>query len=490
MDALIYQTASRLAQAIQNREATSEDVVRAHLDHIDKHNAALNAIVILTAETALQHARAADEALARGEVWGPLHGVPMTIKEAFEIEGLKTTVNFKLYKNHVAEEDALVVTRLKKAGAVILGKTNIPPLLADYQADGPIYGRSNNPYDLTRTPGGSTGGGAAAVAAGLSPLELGSDMGGSVRVPTHFCGLYGLKPTEHTIPLHGHMPRTPKLKGRVLHMANFGPLARSLEDVKMAFDIIKGPDHRDVGVAPIQWKPPSGRALSDYRLAWTDTFGPHTAGRETCLWLENLAQELAQRGATISKQNPPHFDFEKAWEVWGNVFGYVLGEDMPPPVRVVSRIRWAMLSRGQAAKGVRKGLRVSFVQYARTLKKREDFIAQLQAFFDEVDCWLCPVSMTPAFPHCKPGTPIVVDGRKVDYLVAAGAFATIFNMTGHPALIIPLGQSSEGLPIGLQIVGPYWSEPELFHFAERLAPLTPGFQAPKGYGITYGRMEI
>ena len=482
MDAIIYQTASRLAQAIQNREVTSQQVVRAHLDHIEKHNAALNAIVILTAEAALQRARAADEALARGDVWGSLHGVPMTIKEAFEIKGVKTTVNFKLYKNHVAEEDALVVTRLKKAGAVILGKTNIPPLLADYQAYGPIYGRTNNPYNLARTPGGSTGGGAAAVAAGLSPLELGSDMGGSVRVPTHFCGLYGLKPTENTVPLHGHMPRTPELKGRVLHMAHFGPLARSLEDVKHAFDIIKGPDHRDVSVAPIRWKPPSGRALAEYRLAWTDTFGPHTANRETGRLLDDLAREIAARGATITKNHPPQFDFEKAWEVWGTLFGYVLGEDMPPPVRALSRIQWAMISKSGAAKGVRKGLRVNFVQYARTLKKREAFIARLQAFFDEVDFWLCPVSMTPAFPHCKSGTPIDVDGRAVDYLTAAGAFATVFNMTGHPALIIPLGQSSDGLPIGLQIVGPYWSEPELFAFADHLAALTPGFQPPATYG--------
>ena len=188
MESIIYQTASRLAQAIQNREVTSEAVVRAHLDHIEKHNAALNAIVILTAEAALQRARAADAALARGKIWGPLHGVPMTIKEVFEIKGLKTTVNFKLYKNHVAKDDALVVTRLKKAGAVILGKTNIPPLLADYQTDGPIYGRTNNPYDLARTPGGSTGGGAAAVAAGLSPLELGRIVSDRVFI---FCQIFG-----------------------------------------------------------------------------------------------------------------------------------------------------------------------------------------------------------------------------------------------------------------------------------------------------------
>ena len=488
MDAILYQTASRLAQAIRDRAISSEAAVQAHLDHIAAHNERLNALVILRTAAALERAREADAALARGEVWGPLHGVPITVKEAFNMKGLKTTINFKPLKNHVAAEDAVVVTRLNEAGAVILGKTNIPTLLADYQADGPIYGRTNNPYDLTRTPGGSTGGGAAAVAAGLSPLELGSDMGGSVRVPSHFCGLFGLKPTENTLPMQGHIPPLPGTKGGVLFMANFGPLARSLDDVKLAFDIIKGPDYRDVKAPPIQWQPPSGRTLSDYKLAWTNTFGPFSADAETCTLLDDLARQISKQGAAIAKQTPSEFDFEEAWGVWGNIFGYVMGEDAPPPIRLLMKLQW-MRQPGRAAKGISKGLSVNFVHYARTVKKRQAFIARLQAFFDDYDFWLCPTAMTPAFPHCKPGTDLDVDGRKTPYFAAAGAFATIFNLTGHPGLIIPLGQSRSGLPIGLQIVGPYWSEPELFHFASHLAALTPGFQAPKGYAVSYGRVE-
>lgn len=201
-----YATAVELAAAIRERKVTSEKVVEAHLERIQAFNDGLNAIVILTADEALRRARDADKVLESGQLRGPLHGVPVTIKESFNIAGLKTTSNFKPLKNNVAKEDALLVTRLRNAGAVILGKTNLPTLCADWQAYGPLYKRANNPYNIGCTTGGSTGGGAAAVASGMSPLEFGSDLGGSVRVPAHFCGLFSLKPTEFNTPITGHVP--------------------------------------------------------------------------------------------------------------------------------------------------------------------------------------------------------------------------------------------------------------------------------------------
>jgi amidase len=367
MKSLIYQTAGRLAKAIQKKEVTSEEVVQAHLAHIKKHNEKLNAIVILTAEEALKRAKEADRAFAKERIWGPLHGVPITIKEAFDVAGLKTTINFKQLKNNLAKRDAPVVARLKNAGAVILGKTNVPELLGGYQTDGHIYGRSNNPYNTDYTPGGSTGGGAAAVAAGFSPLELGSDFGGSIRIPSHFCGLYGLKPTENTVPMKGHVPPYPKARGGVVHMNTFGLLARAVEDIKLAFDIINGPDYRDVKVAPIQWKKPSGKTLSEYALAWSDTFGHFEAGKETRSLLQELAGKISSQGGNISKKNPPDFDFEKAWELWVKIWGYVMGQDIILPL------------------GIIKGLKLNFARYARIIKKREELIAQLQAFFDDYD---------------------------------------------------------------------------------------------------------
>jgi amidase len=378
----------------------------------------------------------------------------------------------------VSDEDALVVKRLKEAGAIILGKTNVPTLLADYQTDGPVYGRANNPYDTARTPGGSTGGGAAAVAAGLTPLELGSDLGGSIRVPAHYCGLFALKPSENVIPLHGHFPPLPGSKGGVHHMGTFGPLARSLDDVRLVFDIIKGPDECDTSVAPVAWQKPSGRNLSEYTVAWTDTFGPFHAESETAGLLSDLADRISQPGTTISKQTPRAFDFEAAFEAWGQIFGYIMGEDTPLPIRTLLKLRW-MARRGSGAKGIRRGLRIDFIDYARVLTLRKKLISQLQAFFTEVDFWLCPVAMTPAFTHRRVRRDIAVDGVDTPYFTATGAFASVFSLTGNPALVIPLGQSRDGLPIGLQIVGPYWSEPELLHLGRQLAELTPGYHPPQ-----------
>ena len=209
MSEWVHLTVHQLAQAIRERKVSAVEVVQAHLNHIAQHNPALNAIVTLDEERALQRAKEADAALARGEMWGPLHGVPVTIKDAFETAGLRTTSSFPPLAHYVPKQDATIVARLRAAGAIILGKTNMPILTVDIQTNSPLFGRANNPWDLGRTTGGSTGGGAAAVAAGLSPLEVGSDGGGSIRIPSHFCGVFGLKPTEHLVPGTGHIPDLP-----------------------------------------------------------------------------------------------------------------------------------------------------------------------------------------------------------------------------------------------------------------------------------------
>ena len=238
MDNLPFSTASQLAHAIRTREVTAVEVVRAQLDHIERHNPAINAIVTLDAERALQRAREADEALARGEVWGALHGVPITIKDCFETAGLRTTSGYPPFADYVPQRDAAAVALLRQAGAIILGKTNLPPLAAGGQSVNPIFGRTNNPWNLDRTPGGSSGGGAAAVAAGLSPLDLGSDISGSLRMPAHFCGIYSLKPTGGRIPLQGHRSSVKPLKvpagWEVLYQLPVaGPLARSIDDLRL-----------------------------------------------------------------------------------------------------------------------------------------------------------------------------------------------------------------------------------------------------------------
>jgi amidase len=251
MNSLVFATTQEVATSIRQRRVSATEVLEAYLAQIAQYNPTINAIVTLDEERARTRAKQADTALTRGEEWGPLHGVPITIKDALETAGLRTTGGFPLLADYVPSNDAPVVARLRAAGAIILGKTNLPVLSADYRADNPIFGRTNNPWDLRRTPGGSTGGGAAALAAGLTTLEIGSDLAGSIRIPAHYCGVYGLKPTEHRVPITGHIPEPPGMPRGVRHMQTIGPLARSVDDLTLALRLIVGPDGRQWEVPPV-----------------------------------------------------------------------------------------------------------------------------------------------------------------------------------------------------------------------------------------------
>ena len=252
MDKLNFLTASELASLICDRRVSSQEVLEAHLSQITAHNPSVNAIVTLDEARARQRAKEADEALAHDEIWGPLHGVPVTIKDVFETAGMRTTSSFKPLATYIPKQDATVVARLRQAGAIILGKTNTPEMAGDEQTNSPLFGRTNNPWNLERTPGGSSGGSAAALASGMSPLDIGSDIGGSVRNPAHFCGVFSLKPSDYRVPFTGHIPPPPGTKGRGLlrYFLTPGPLARSVQDLRLALSIIARPDEREWEVPP------------------------------------------------------------------------------------------------------------------------------------------------------------------------------------------------------------------------------------------------
>ena len=478
-----FQSASQIAAEIKRGTYTSEEVVRIHLDQIKKYNEQINTIVILLEEDAIKRAKEADEALARGEDWGPLHGVPITVKEAFNMKGLKTTLNAKILKDNVADEDAVVVTRLRNQGAIILGKTNIPEMLSDVQSFGPLYGRANNPYHLDHTPGGSSGGSAAAVSAGFSALDIGSDIGGSVRVPAHNCGLYSIKPTENTMVQKGHVPLLPGHKGSVLHMANIGPITRSIEDLELIFKIINGADHMDVSVPPIDYIDRGDRGLSSYRIAWTNQFIGISAESETSMLLRKLADNLSKHGATVKNTYPDMVNYDEVLRTWGLLFGMIIGQDLPGPIRFLSKLIFKKF-KGNMGKGIRKGLSLSFKQYAQALKYRETVTREFQTFFRDYDVLLTPVALTPAVTHRKTGAPVELDGVKHVYFDCLASTTAIFNVSGHPAVIVPLGQNSSGLPIGLQIVGPYWSDLELIKFAKKIEFLVQGYKPPRGFVST------
>ena len=293
---IVFAPAHRLAAAIRERELSAVEVLEAHLGQIERHNGALNAIVTLDADGARARAAAADEATARGESWGPLHGVPVVLKDGHETRGMRTVVGMEAHAGHVPAEDGAVAAKLKAAGAIVLGKTNVPPRLRDVQADNPVFGRTNNPWALDRTPGGSSGGAAAAVAAGLAPFDIGSDLGGSIRFPAHLCGVYGLKPTERTVSLAGHLADPPGMTRNFRIMFSHGPIARDVDDLELALRVIAGPDGRDPEVPPLPLPEPGAVRLDALRIAFAPSFPGSPVAAEISAAVERFAAVAVGRG--------------------------------------------------------------------------------------------------------------------------------------------------------------------------------------------------
>jgi len=478
-----FAPACELAALIQRGQISSQRLTELYVGRIQQHNPVLHAIVIGNDADALRTARERDDDLRKNTVRGPLHGVPVTVKESFNLAGLKTTVNFPQLKDNVAGEDAFVVRQLRGAGASILGKTNIPTMLSDYQSFGPIYPTANNPYDLTRTPGGSTGGGAAAVAAGLTALEIGSDIGGSIRVPAHFCGVFGLKPTEN-MRMHGegHVPPVPNSHGGFVAMASAGPLARTMSDIELGWRLINRPDWSYFSHLPA--KPRVKNALSDYRIAWFDDVDRFECGHETRRVLGSLIQKLESAGVKCEKRPFERSWLDRAHAVWGQLFGSILGQDAPWVVRQVVKFQFARMGKGASidiAGPVKSGLSLDFKRFSRALKQRVELVQELQRRFDDYDFVISPVAAGPAFAHNPKHTPIELDGRTISYVDYAMPFVTIYNACGNPALVIPAGRSGGGLPIGLQIAAPHYAEDELIHFGTLVERLGATFSPPRGY---------
>jgi len=391
----------------------------------------------------------------------------MTIKDALETAGVRTTGGHPPLKDYVPETDAAAVAKLRAAGAILLGKSNVPPLSADYRADNPIFGRTNNPWDLERTPGGSSGGASAAVAAGLSAFDVGSDLAGSVRTPAHFCGLFALKPTEGRVSNAGHIPELPGQPRAVRHMNVLGPLARSIEDLELITKVISEPH--------VSWVPE--REPSSYRIAWSTDFGGVPVTRETKQAIAGLAAKLG-----AEQRNPDGFDFEQAWETWGEIAiaeraatGGDRARERVAALNATLGERWAV------ARGSARGAQASVADYMVSLTRRDLLIATLEKFFDSWDALLCPVTVSPAIPHVPFGTPIDVGGAAVPYFIAGTAYTCPFNLTGHPVAILPLTKSGDGLPIGVQVVGRLWSEPALLQVARSIAQITGPFTPPPNF---------
>ncbi len=457
---LISQSASALAQAIRAKQVSSEEVVRACLDRIAAVNARLNAVVQIPAEMAIQQAREADQALARGELRGPLHGVPFTLKDAIETRGIICTGGTEGRAHYVPNRDAVVVERLRRAGAIVLGKTNCPEMGWAWEADNLIYGRTNNPYDLQLSPGGSSGGESAIIAAGGSPFGLGSDAGGSVRFPAHCTGIAAIKPTSGRVPRTGHFPGP----GGVLDsLWQIGPLARYVEDLGLVLEIISGADPQDPSIVPMPLGDPRGVSLRGLRVAFHTDNGIEAPSGDIAQAVRTAAVALAQAGVQVEEARPGVVD--QTYEIYLGLFtadggaGLEALSEMAHTVRVHSLMQRVLDMQRAGAK--------SMAQFSALVGRWDAFRRQMLAFMSNYDALLCPVCSFAGMVH----------GSTYDRLQSF-SYTMTANLTGWPAAVVRAGSTSRGLPIGVQIVAGPWREDVALALAQVLQDALGGWQPP------------
>jgi amidase len=428
-------TAEEVAEQIRAGRVTSREVTEELLARIAA-DTDLNAVVEVRSEHALAAADQADAEVAAGRELGPLHGVPMTVKDCFDVAGLHTTWGNPAFAEYVADQDATVVERLQRAGAIIVGKSNVHTMLADFgQTVNEIYGRTNNPADLTRTPGGSSGGSAAALAADLTYLEYGSDLVGSIRLPAAYCGVYGLKPTNGLVPQRGfQFPGTPYLPSELPNLSTIGPLARSAADLRTALRVTAGPE------APYSWElqPPRHRRLGDFRVGVVTDHPAAAVSSEVGDAMAETIDRLARSGAKIVEGWPDEVDPGQQSEDFGRQVGLFFA-----------------LHGGEPAE-------LTVDELLATERARMIARAKWRRYFEDVDVFLCPTSFTVAFPHGS----TTINGQPYDAQVFWISHASLI---GHPALNLPIGRTTDGLPVGAQVIGPRHEDDTAITFAELLA---------------------
>lgn len=482
MTELHFRSAAELTRALRRKDVSSLELLEHLLARTAQSNARINAIVHVDAERARERARAADAALARGESWGALHGLPITIKDSFEVAGMPCTSGAPELAKHVPARSATAAQRLIDAGAVVFGKTNLPLYAGDFQSFNAVYGTTNNPWDPTRGPGGSSGGSAAALAAGLTGFELGSDIGGSIRNPAHYCGVYGLKTSHGIVPMRGHIPGPPgTLAEGDLGVA--GPMGRSAADLALGLDVLAGPDALDATAWQLVLPPPRTLRLGDARVGvWLeDPLGPVDA--EVGDVLQRAVDAIAKAGATIDAKTRP-VDAAEQHRTYTQLLNAVMGAGMPPEVLARMDAAAAALPKsedGQAAHTVR-GMALRHREWLGMNERRTRLRGQWADYFREHDVLLCPIMPTAAFPHDQremSQRTMRIDGKDEPYfqLFWAGHAVNAYL----PAAVAPVGRTRGGLPVGIQIVGPYLEDRTPIAFAAQLADVLGGFTPPPAW---------
>ena len=457
-ETLLFLSATDAARAVRRKEISSRELTEMLIERIEAANPALNAVVELRREAALREALAADEAISRGDDIGPLHGVPITIKDSFNVAGLHTTWGNPAFEDFVADSDATVARRLRQAGAIIVGKTNVAFMLGDFgQTANELYGVTNNPWDTTRTPGGSTGGAAAALSAGMTFLEYGSDLVGSIRIPASFCGVYGLKPSVGIVPLGGFRPPGPPTPPSYMtYMSAVGPLGRSAGDLRTALRVTAGPENQAAKAYSWSLSSPRHTRLEDFRVGVVLDHEQAPVSGDLAAPLSEVVDALAGAGATVVEGWPdgvdPVLDYES--------FGFHV------------RAFFAFQEPGEDF--------AKFSQFINHENRRMAARAAWNRYFEGIDVFLCPVNFTPAFPHdARPFEERTIATPEGERPYNDQSFwVSHASLSGLPAVTAPVGRTPGGLPVGVQIVGPLYEDDTAIAFAELLADVIGGYELP------------
>jgi len=479
---LTYQSAADLVEAMAVGEVSSVELTESAIDRIERYDTSINAVCVRDFERAMAAAAAADAARARGEV-RPLLGVPMTVKESYHVAGLPITWGMPPFRDFVSDTDALAVARVKEAGAVLLGKTNVPFNLGDYQSFNAVYGTTNNPWDPARTPGGSSGGSAAALAAGFGAVSLGSDIGGSLSVPAHFCGVYSHKPTVGLVPGRGHTPPGEPVVPAENDLAVTGPMARTAADLSLLLGIMAEPDELAAGRAHRLTLPePRHAELSGYRVLVIESHPLIPTSAVVRAKIDEFAGRLAGTGAAVARQSPLLPDLADAARLYCRMLMSRLAARFPAEVYENLRAFAAQLSDDDRSLGAERarGAVLSHREWLDADTERAVLRQRWRALFAQFDVVLCPVTPTPAFrhDHSDPaGRRIDIDGAEYAFLDQI-ALPGLASLPGLPATVLPLGATPVGLPIGVQAVGPMCEDLTTIHFAELVEREFGGFTPP------------
>ncbi len=460
MPSPLFSSAKSIAAAIRARDVSAVEVVEAHLERVEQVDGQLNAVVALCGERAMKEAREADDALTRGEEGGALLGVPITVKDSHDTAGVVSTAGTLGRKDHVPTRDATAVARMRAAGAIVLGKTNTPEFTLAFETENLVYGRTNNPYDAERTPGGSSGGAAAIIAAGGSALDLGTDTGGSIRVPAAFCGIAGLKPTSGRVPRTGHA--VPWGMGGMDTLTTIGPMARFVEDLALALPIIAGADGVDPAIHDAPLGDPADVDVGALRVAFFTDNGTVGPTAEVDAAIREAARALADAGADVAEDMPAF--------IAENPGGSILTADGGAAVRRLVDAAGTTETHRWMRRFVEGSEPLSIEEYTALLERMDDYRSRMLAFMRDYDALLSPVRPYAAPPHGESMTP---------ENSAANLYTSAFNTTGSPGAVARVGTSAEGLPIGAQVIARPWREDVALALAAALESALGGYREPE-----------